>query len=41
MRRMAYGGVVQELLGREVDIQALREKYKDVKRVIVRKETEQ
>lgn len=29
-------GVVQELLGRKVDIPDLREKYKDVKRAIVR-----
>ena len=32
-------GVVQELLGRKVDIPVLREKYKDVERVIVREET--
>jgi len=34
-------GVVQELLGRKVDITAFREKYKNVDRVIVRKETVQ
>lgn len=33
-------GVVQELLGREVNIPFLREKYKTVERVIVRKEME-
>ena len=31
-------GVVQELLGRKVDIPDLREKYKNVERVIVREE---
>ena len=34
-------GVVQELLGRKVDIPDLREKYKKVERVIVREEAEQ
>ena len=33
-------GVVQELLGRKVDIPDLREKYKNVERVIVREEAE-
>lgn len=33
-------GVVQELLGRKVDMSSLREKYKDVERVIIRKEAE-
>lgn len=36
--RNGLWGVVQELLGREIDTPVLREKYKDISHIIVRNE---